>query len=232
MQRTLIALLVAATFTTPTWADDDDAAIKAAIEKGLKRIEAGITNYPKHRQCFSCHHQAVAVMSMTSARKHGFKVDADLLQKQIDFSLKTFRNKATIAKGQGVGGESTSVVYILQTLATVDRPHDDTAGALVDYLLVRQRKDGTWPLAPSGDRPPTMGSMFTNVGLAMGALKRYGPPPDAEDAEALQERIDAAIAKGRAWLLANQPVSTRGQGLPPAWPGRCGRRRQGDRGGP
>jgi N-acyl-D-amino-acid deacylase len=40
------------------------------------------------------------------------------------------------------------------------------------------------------------------------ALKKSGPPKDAPGAAALQERIDAAVAKGRDWLLANKPVST------------------------
>src|SRR6516165_1787689 len=185
-----------------------DPAIKAAVTKALKRIEQGVTNYPKHRQCFSCHHQAMGVLAMTAAQKHGFEVDAELIKKQIDFSLKTFRSKSAIAKGHGVGGESTAVVYALHMLAAVERPHDETIAALVEYLLVKQRPDGSWPIAPFGERPPTMGSLFTNVGLAMAVLKKYGPPKDAGDAALVQSRIDGAFAKGQAWLLANSPVST------------------------
>jgi N-acyl-D-amino-acid deacylase len=182
--------------------------VKSAIEKGLARIETGVTNYPKHRQCFSCHHQAMAVFSMTSAKQHGFSINADLLKEQIDFSLKTFRNTESIAKGQGVGGDTTSVIYALNTIAAVNRPYDDTIAALVQYLLVRQRKDGAWPIAVRGERPPTMGSLFTNVGLAIAVLKKYGPPKSVDGAIDLQMRIDAAVIKARDWLLINQPVST------------------------
>ena len=202
----LFATLLLATFSRGT--ETPTAAVKAAIEKGLKRVEQGVVNYPKHRQCFSCHHQAMAVLAMTSARRHGLAVDAELLQKQIDFSLKTFRFKTMIAQGKGVGGDSTGVVYFLQTLAAVERPYDDTIAALVEYLVVKQRKDGSWPIAAFGERPPTMGSLFTNAGLAMAVLKKYGPPADQTGAAALQERIDTAIAKGRDWLLANKPIST------------------------
>ena len=187
---------------------DPDPAVKGAVVKALQRIEKGLTNYPKHRQCFSCHHQAIGVIAMTAAQKHGFEVDAEFIQKQIDFSLKTFRNRSTIAKGRGVGGDSTGVVYVLHMFAAVERPYDDTAAALVEYLLVKQRHDGSWPIAPFGDRPPTMGSLFTNVGLAMAVLKKSGPPKDAAGADALQKRVDAAFDKGRLWLLANKPVST------------------------
>ena len=68
----------------------------------------------------------------------------------------------------------------MHAFAAVNRPHDDTTAALVKYLLVKQRKDGSWPIAAFGDRPPTMGSLFTNVGLAMAVLKKYSPPKDAD----------------------------------------------------
>jgi N-acyl-D-amino-acid deacylase len=207
--KTLAALLSVLALVTAARADDPpDAAVKAAVEKGLKRIETGAANYPKHRQCFSCHHQAMAIFSMTAARQRGFTVDDDLLKAQVAFSLKTFRNRPQIAKGQGVGGDSTGVVYILQTLAAAQHPRDETTDALVEYLLVRQRKDGSWPIAAFGDRPPTMGSLFTNVGLAMDVLKHYGPPEDAPAAAELQIRIDAALDKALAWLKANKPAST------------------------
>jgi N-acyl-D-amino-acid deacylase len=194
-------------FATVAWADDvPHPAVRVAIQKGLKRIEAGVTSYPQHRRCFSCHHQAMAVFSLTTARQRGFEVDDQLLRNVIDFSLRSFRNTATIAKGQGVGGDSTSVVYALHTFAAVERPYDDTTAALVRYLLARQRNDGSWPVP--ADRPPTMGSLFTNTSLALMALDKYSPPDDALDAADLQARIDAGFAKGRDWLLANQPAST------------------------
>jgi len=209
LMRSFAALLLAGLFPALLLADDREAqAVKTAIEQGLKRIEAGAANYPKHRQCFSCHHQAMAVMSLTTARHYGFAVDTDLMQKQVEFSLRTFRNKPLIAKGQGVGGDSTGVVYALQTFAAAERPSDETTAFLVDYLLVKQSKDGSWPIAFRGDRPPTMGSLFTNVGLAISVLKRYGPPADAPGAADRQLRIDNAIARAKAWLLASKPVST------------------------
>jgi N-acyl-D-amino-acid deacylase len=204
--RVVAGLLAAVVLAASARAEEPAGDVKAAVEKALKRVESGLVNYPKHRQCFSCHHQATAVLSLTAARQHGLAVDEDLLNKQIDFSLRSFRNRSMIAKGRGVGGDSTSVVYVLHALAAVDRPSDETTAALVEYLLARQRKDGSWP--PPADRPPTMGSPFTNTGLALFALKKYGPPKDAADARELQQRIDDAFNRGRDWLLANKPAST------------------------
>jgi N-acyl-D-amino-acid deacylase len=205
--RTLAALLAAVVVAAIARADDPSPqAVRAAVEKALPRIEAGVTNYPKNRQCFSCHHQAMAVLSLTAARQHGFAVDSELVKKVVDFSLRSFRNRSLISQGRGVGGDSTSVVYILHTLAAADHPRDETTAALVEYLLARQRRDGSWAIP--ADRPPTMSSIFTNNALALFALKQYGPAPDDAKAEELQKRIDAAFVRGRDWLLVNNPVTT------------------------
>lgn len=175
----------------------DEHQTRTAIEKALKRIEQGATNYPKNRQCFACHHQAMSVFSTVAAKQRGFTIDEDLLKKQIEFSLKSFAKKDKIMKGEGVGGASATVTYALQTFATVDHPRDETVSALIEYLLVRQRKDGAWPQV--SNRPPTEAGIFTNNALALAVLKKYR----AEDS-----RIDSAIAKGKAWLLENQASTT------------------------
>jgi N-acyl-D-amino-acid deacylase len=206
--RTIILTLVLLALTPPLRADVSAESVRATVEKGLRRVEQGVINYPSHRQCFSCHHQAMAILSLTAAREHGFAVDAELLKKQVDFSLRSFRNKTIIARGQGVGGDSTAVVYALSAFAAAERPYDETTAALLEYLLVKQRKDGSWPIAAFGDRPPTMGSLFTNTGLAVFVLRQCRPPKEAPGAEKLHERIDAAFAKGRAWLIEHRPTST------------------------
>ena len=61
----------------------------------------------------------MAVLSLTAARQRGFDIEADLVPKQVDFSLKTFRNRAQIAKGQGVGGDSTGVVASWQHVSYI-----------------------------------------------------------------------------------------------------------------
>jgi N-acyl-D-amino-acid deacylase len=150
----------------------------------------------------------MAVFSLTAAKERGFTVDDELLKEQVPFSLKTFRNTGAIAKGRGVGGEVTSVVYALATFAAAGHPRDETTDALVEYLLVRQSRDGSWPVPAFGERPPTMGSRFTNVGLAVAALKHYGPADEPEGDDDRQQRVDTALEKARAWLLANEPAST------------------------
>jgi N-acyl-D-amino-acid deacylase len=176
---------------------DSPAPIKSAVEKALVRIEQGATNYTKQRQCFSCHHQALPIMGMSSAQKRGFPVSADTIKKQIDFSLKTFRKRELVEKGQGIGGSNTTVLYALTTLAAVDYPPDDITDSMVQFLLVRQGKDGSWPAVAK--RPPSEGSAFTNTALAMSALPKYGFR--SKDSA----KVKIALARGKEWLLENAP---------------------------
>jgi N-acyl-D-amino-acid deacylase len=180
---------------------DSPQAIKSAIEKALPRVEKGATNYTKQRNCFSCHHQALPIMSLSSAKQHGFPVSAETVKKQVDFSLKTFRNKELLVKGQGIGGSNTTVLYALTTLAAVDYPPDDITDNMVQFLLVRQGKDGSWPAVAK--RPPSEGSAFTNTALAMFVLPKFGFRNSKESA-----RVKTAISQGKEWLLANDPDTT------------------------
>ena len=142
---------------------------RRAIERALPRIEQGAANYTTHRTCFSCHHQAMALLSLSSARDRGFAVDQSKIQKQIDFTLKTFQPiHDDILKGQGIPGGNTQTGYALFALDAVRHPSDQTAQALIEYLLVRQKADGSWPALAK--RPPTEGSSFTNTALAVRAL--------------------------------------------------------------
>ncbi len=202
----ITCLLLAAALATSARAESPDP-VKSAVEKGLHRLEEGARNYTKNRQCFSCHHQAVPMAAFDSARRHGFPVNAEEIQHQIDFTLDTFRrDREKIAKGQGVGGTTTSAGYALFTLEMGGSPPDDTSTALVQYLLAKQRPDGAWPV--QSNRPPMQAGDLTPTYLALRALKAYGPPDDAEDSVELRQRVEAAYEKGRQWLISANARTT------------------------
>jgi N-acyl-D-amino-acid deacylase len=179
---------------------------RPAIEKGLRRIEQGAANYITKRTCFSCHHQALSILSMSSARRRGFAVAENKLRRQIDFTLAAFKDKDKIRKGKGVEGASTQAVYALFALEGAEHSADDTTAALVQYLLVRQRRDGAWPALAR--RPPMEGSLFTNAALALRELRKYGLPPHNKGAEALRAKVEKAMRKGWGWLRDHEPQTT------------------------
>src|SRR5271156_6782650 len=92
MKSTLPVLLVLAC-SAMARGETPAEPVKAAVERGLRRIEAGAASYIKNRQCFSCHHQAVAIHVLASARACGFDVEPAKLRHQIDFTLDTFKSK-------------------------------------------------------------------------------------------------------------------------------------------
>jgi N-acyl-D-amino-acid deacylase len=199
MRQSAILLMILGT-SLSRGAEVAPDAVRQAIEKGLRRLDTGAGNYIRNRQCFSCHHQALTIAALESARRRGFAVGEPRLRQQVEFTLNTFRPRlARVARGEAVPGGNTTAAYALFTLEAAGHEPDAVTGALVDYLLVRQRPDGSWPAQM--DRPPSEGSVFTNNALALRGLKRYG-------IDERKVRAEAAFDKGRDWLRRNRPVTT------------------------
>lgn len=176
----------------------DETGIRAAIGRSLPGLLRGALSYPKHRGCFSCHHQALPLFALTRARRAGFEVDEKDLQAIVDFTLRSFRKLDIIRTGRGIPGANTTAGYALGTLAAADHPADNTTAALIQFLIVKQRKDGSWPA--TAQRPPSEGGMFTTAAMAMDGFNHFGAARDVTPPD-----VDAARKKALAWLLANTP---------------------------
>ena len=180
----------------------DPARIRTAVERSLKRIETGANNYAVNRTCFSCHHQ-LSISVFAEAKNRGFAVNRDLFFLQVEFTRETFRQKlGQVERGQGVGGANTTVAYALHVLEAAEQAPDDVTSALVQFLVIKQAKDGSWPAVT--DRPPSEGSAFTNAALALRALKTYGAS-DATLPADLKGKIDESWKRGRDWVLSHEP---------------------------
>jgi hypothetical protein len=178
-----------------------ESAINVAIRRSLERLEGGASSYITKRTCFACHHQTAYLAVAAEARSRGFAVSAKVFDEQYRFTLATFtKRQHEIVKGQGVGGGNTMAGYGLFTLQVADHKADETSDALIEYLLLKQAKDGSWPgIVP---RPPTEGSRFTNALNALRALDHYG----AKATGPRKERITKARSKGIAWLEEATPI--------------------------
>jgi N-acyl-D-amino-acid deacylase len=187
----LIFTFLAASFCAGS--ASESTRLKAAVAKGLQRAQAGAENYLKHRQCFSCHHQALPVMAMTRARARGLSIDEAALKKQVEFTAADFtRRRESVTKGQGVGGANTTIGYALMTLEAAQWKSDETTAAMVEFLLKQQKEDGRWQA--SANRPPSEGSNVTTTAVSVFGLRHFAT---AEQ----RERADAATERVRRWLL-------------------------------
>jgi N-acyl-D-amino-acid deacylase len=168
--------------------------ISTSLSRALPVIQKAAANYPKHRQCFSCHHQTLPMLAMVTARDRHLSVDDKLLQGQAEFTHQSFQGEHEALKaGKGIGGKAMTVAYGLWALRLADWRPDDTTEAMVTYLLKTQHQDGYW----TGQvvRPPLEESYFTATTLAAQVMNDYAT-------ESQRGPVDAAVAKAQAWLTS------------------------------
>ncbi|WP_406700558.1 amidohydrolase family protein [Singulisphaera sp. Ch08] len=192
-----LACLLLSLLSTSTIAGEADPPIardkiRDSARRGLEIVQKAATQYPLHRDCFSCHHQTLPMLAMVKARAHGLAIEADLLGEQADFSVESFREKLPeMRQGKGVGGAAMTVGYGLWGLSLADWSRDEVAEGMVAYLLKTQKQDGHWGTA--GRRPPLEESAITCTTLAVEGLSRYG---DRDH----NPSVTDAIAKAKTWL--------------------------------
>lgn len=196
----IAGFIVALTVGGRLCADPPSTAAREAVAKGLTVLNKGATGYIAQKKCFSCHHQALPVLAMTTAKARGFDVDDAELQRQVKFTAAFLAtNKENYEKGKGQGGQADTAGYALLTLHAGGWKADDTTAAVVSYLLQRDKEREFWK--NTSNRPPSEASAFTTTYLALAALKNFGPENKWED-------IDTRTRKARVWLVRNQPKDT------------------------
>jgi Prenyltransferase and squalene oxidase repeat len=197
-------ILIVAACSSAFPAEDRDLpkpeAIRAAVEKALPLILKSTAEYPESRDCFSCHHQAVPVLALSTARERGFAVTTDAIgdpvehtEADLDGSLENYR------KGVGQPGGVTRAGYALLTLEVGGKKPGEVTDAVADYLLRKDESAEHW--RGSSNRPPSEASEFTSTYLALRALTAFGK-------EGQKDRIAVRVNKARQWLEATAPKDT------------------------
>jgi len=192
-----------ATPTLPTTPRD-------AVARSLALLERAARNYPRHRDCFACHHQSFPLLVQVEGRRIGLRPDEPTRQAISRFTRDWFsQRQPELRAGQSIDGRAITVAYGLWTLemAEVDDPVTD---AMVDYLLKVQRADGAWE--PEALRPPAEESKAFVTALALRGLHRasrrkpgQAPPIHPASPQAVDRDASLARAAERAfdWLTAN-----------------------------
>jgi len=175
-------------------------ATRAAIVKSLALLEKSAAETTKHRKCFTCHHQAMPVLALTTAKAHGFDVNDKEVERQVKWTADFLgKNREEYLKGKGQGGQADTAGYALWTLDAGGWKADDTTGAVVEYLLQRNKDRDHW--LPVSNRPPTEASALTTTYVVLRGLKKYGSSAKEKD-------IEARLEKTRKWLEAVKAKDT------------------------
>jgi hypothetical protein len=191
-------------------------SIRTAIERALPLlIKASALEYPKHRECFSCHNQAVPAVSLALARQRGFAVPAQTLraisehtEADLNGALDDYR------KGKGQPGGVTRAGYALWTLEATGWPADETTAAVAGYLAAAQGERDHW--ASQSRRPPSESSSFTATALALRSLQAFGAPAPETTSKVQPQpagpsqpsKATAVRARALRWLLQAEPRET------------------------
>jgi N-acyl-D-amino-acid deacylase len=153
---------------------EDPQAISHAIERGMAVLQKGIRSYPNHRQCFSCHHQALPLLSLLMNQPQGTRSDvfSGTANSIVQFTRAAYIDSVDrIGEGNGLGGRSLTAGYALWTFDMAGHPSDEVTESMVRYLLHHQQPDGSWEF--HSFRPPAASSKAMTAALAIYGLRAY-----------------------------------------------------------
>ena len=160
--------------------------VRNAIRAAMPLIEKGAMGSAEHRKCFTCHHQAMPILVMSEAKRIGFEVDPENLQRQIDHTHAHLRRgKKNYLAGKGQGGQVDTAGYALWALT--EQTADEVTDAVVEYLIQVVRDEQHW--STSSKRPPSESSNVTASYVAMRGLKEFARDARIDDVEKFVEPV-------------------------------------------
>jgi ankyrin repeat protein len=177
----------------------DNSSVKRALARSLPLLQQSARTFSERRACVSCHHQALVAMTVGLARKQGFAVDDQLADLERSAVLdRLAKNREAIRRGGGVTDDLIPA-YALAGLAAEGQKPNALTDALVHYLILKQRQDGSWSTPVY--RPPQDASRFTFTALAVHGLSVFAPKGRVQE-------VEERIRRARAWLLQAKPEET------------------------
>jgi hypothetical protein len=178
------------------------ATARQAVSRALPLLAQAAATHAEKKSCFACHNQAYPMAAFDAARRHGFTLPGDLLDAQAEHVYDFLEsNKEAFRGGRGTGGQVDTAGWAMFTLELAGRKPDAVTGAVVEYLLLKDkgRADGRW--RTSSNRPPTEASAFTPNYLAVRVLKHWA-------ASGQKERAAERIAAARKWRVKTPAKDT------------------------
>lgn len=172
----------------------------AAVERGLAFLVSDALAWKADHGCVSCHHAALPAWAFREAAAAGFAVDEPFLNELRAWIEESGSPTTSTPRPEGLPKALNvpAVQYALALGAGPDATESSRAALdrCVATMAADQTDDGSWDAWPN-TRPPIFGpSDDSATALACLALA-----PFAEDGHAT---ATAALARGAAWLAANE----------------------------
>lgn len=186
-------------------------ASQEAVARSLALLERAARHYPRHRDCFACHHQSFPMLVQVEGKRIGLRPDEPTRQAIARFTRDWFSQRQTdLRAGRAIDGRAITVAYGLWTLEMAEVDAADVndavtktpvAEAMVEYLLQVQRADGAWE--PEAHRPPAEESQAFVTALALRGLRRV----------ATTRRALNAADRAFEWLSMNAAAAIESQSV-------------------
>lgn len=180
--------------------DPSPDTIRAVVRQSIPLLEQGMAGSADQRKCFTCHHQAIPVMTLAEVKKRGLAIDEGKFKRQIEHTAAHLvRGRKDYLAGRGQGGKVISAGYALWTLEMGGHEQDATTDSVVHFLLSYQKEADHWK--HRGHRPPSSGSDFTATYVALRGLATFG---NAQQKPIIKARTQQVTE----WLLQATPQNT------------------------
>ena len=164
--------------------------VRKAIDKALPPLQRSAGVFVKQRACFSCHHNALSVVTFRMAKDRGVAIDEAVLTAVEDRTWKSRGSLEEVEQGRNVNDPTPNDTLLLWARDAAGQARDPIDQVLVRRLASWQREDGHW--ITSDFRPPHSSSLFTATAAAVRAIG-YDDP---------------RLRRAAQWLKANKPSST------------------------
>jgi len=167
--------------------------LRAAIAKSVPLLAHTASTYTEKRQCFSCHHQALPMVTLQKAQEKGVGRFARPIGEQAAFTAAYFTPRTKrLLQGNGMIGGPYTAGYAHWGLSVGGDAEQELQETLEAYLLATQQENGSWRIR--SHRPPLEDSHFTATALAILALS---PGRDAEQHPAAARAAESKAATSK-----------------------------------
>ncbi len=178
-----------------------------ASNKGLSLLVQSTANYPKHRQCFSCHHQTLPLFAMHIA---GRGVLHDAFQKEglaiEELSLSSLRNDLKNTRtDEELDGRGLTLGYGMWLMDLSRNLQTEDKTALIRKAIATQQPQGHWRI--HSHRPPAASSDAIATALVISSFVKHTNDLDLNDQD--RQAIHHAIFRAMVWYLRQaEPTTT------------------------
>jgi ankyrin repeat protein len=197
----LAAALMTVSVQAGPQAQTAPAPARAAIERALPLLQRSAAEFVSKRTCFSCHHNALPILTLRMARDRGVAIDASVLSAVEEKTFAPLRGANALdhtIQAATLSDPTPNDSYLLMAAGAAGLDRNLTMAVRAQQLLGWQQ-DGHW--VTSDFRPPHSSSAFTATATAIRAIALYAP-------EELQVQRERALNAARSWLKKIRPAST------------------------